>query len=127
MVALLSPTATRSARKFRNITKCFASDICFAAKTIFKAPGVEQSYTETFRTTSKLLSDVRAPRLQQTDAETMQFFVQGLRQGAKEYVILQLPQTYASAVDAARLKNLFHDCQLLYSQINLHGRLLHLT
>ena len=35
----------------------------------------------------------------------MQCFVQGLRQDLKEHVILQLPQTYAAAVDAARLKN----------------------
>ncbi|CAB4041911.1 Hypothetical predicted protein, partial [Paramuricea clavata] len=35
----------------------------------------------------------------------MQCFVQGLRQDLKEHVILQLPDTYAAAVDAARLKN----------------------
>ena len=50
--------------------------------------------------------DARATRLQLTDAETMQCFVQGLRQDVKEHVILQLPQTYAAAaVDAAHLKN----------------------
>ena len=49
--------------------------------------------------------DARAARLQLTDAETMQCFVQGLRQDLKEHVILQLPQTYAAAVDATRLKN----------------------
>ena len=49
--------------------------------------------------------DARAARLQLTDAETMQCFVQGLRQDLKEHVILLLPQTYAAAVDAARLKN----------------------
>ena len=48
--------------------------------------------------------DARAARLQLTDAETMQCFVQGLRQDLNEHVILQLPQTYAAAVDAARLK-----------------------
>ena len=47
--------------------------------------------------------DTRASRLQLTDAETMQCFVQGLRQDLKEHVILQLSETYASAVDAARL------------------------
>ena len=49
--------------------------------------------------------DARSVRLQLTDAETMQCFVQGLRQDLKEHVILQSPQTYAAAVDAARLKN----------------------
>ena len=49
--------------------------------------------------------DARAARLQLTDAETMQCFVQGLRQDLKEHVILQLPDTYAAAVDAACLKN----------------------
>jgi hypothetical protein len=49
--------------------------------------------------------DARAARLQLTNAETMQCFVQGLRQDLKEHVILQLPDTYAAAVDAARLKN----------------------
>ena len=49
--------------------------------------------------------DARAARLQLTDAETMQCFLQGLRQDLKEHVILQIPQTYAAAVDAARLKN----------------------
>ena len=49
--------------------------------------------------------DTRASRLQLTNAETMQCFVQGLRQDLKEHVILQLPETYAAAVDAARLKN----------------------
>ena len=51
--------------------------------------------------------DTRAARLQLSDAETMQCFVQGLRQDVKEHVILQLPETYAAAVDAARLKNSF--------------------
>ena len=49
--------------------------------------------------------DARAARLQLTDAETMQCFVQGLRQDLKEHVILQLPETYAAAVDTAGLKN----------------------
>ncbi len=49
--------------------------------------------------------DTRAARLQLSDAESMQCFVQGLRQDLKEHVILQLPETYAAAVDAARLKN----------------------
>ena len=49
--------------------------------------------------------DARASRLQLTDAETMPFFVQGLRQELKEHVILKLPNSYAEAVDAARLKN----------------------
>ena len=49
--------------------------------------------------------DARAARLQLTDAETMQCFVRGLRQDLKEHVILQLPQTYAAAVDAVHLKN----------------------
>ena len=35
----------------------------------------------------------------------MQCFVQGLRQELKEHVILKLPNSYAEAVDAARLKN----------------------
>ena len=49
--------------------------------------------------------EARASRLQLTDAETMQCFVQGLRQDLKEHVLLMLPDSYAEAVNAARLKN----------------------
>ena len=40
-----------------------------------------------------------------TTAETMQCFVQGLLQDPKEHVILDLQDTYATVVDAARLKS----------------------
>ena len=52
--------------------------------------------------------DARAQRLQLSDLETMQCFMQGLRQHLKEHVILQLPGSYAEATAAARLKNSLH-------------------
>ena len=49
--------------------------------------------------------DARTQRLQLSDAETMQCFMQGLRPDLKEHVILQLPASYSEAMHAARLKD----------------------
>ena len=71
--------------------------------------------------------DARAQRLQQSDAETMQCFMQGLRPDFKEHVILQLPASYSEATDATRLKDSLKSIQSSSSSDNLRSLLLQLT
>ena len=66
-------------------------------------------------------------RLQLSDAETMQCFMQGLKPDLKEHVILQLPASYSEATDVASLKDSLKSIQSSSSSDNLRSLLLQLT